>query len=435
MTSLNGIGRYLGGIGEALSARNYRVYWYGHLFSANGVWIYLISSQWLIFHLTRSPAWLGAVGFAYLAPLFFLGPLAGAVSDRFGHRRTGMIAVCLGIFVSLLTAFTIVTGNLTPLLMLILTILQGVFMSFDFPARQALIPQLVEPKNLSAAIGMNWTTFNVAGFIGPVIGGAILSFGSSTYCEPIGAAMSYTVSALAYCCMVLGLARVQIINPMPETKQRGPLIIAVLTDLRAGISYIMDNANLKMIMILSITVALCLRSYQNLMAGFAEEVFQLDEQGLGNLLAASGFGALLAALIFAIRGRIQGLTRVYVYGAMLTATALMAFVSNTQVPLALVSITFVGGLVVATEISAQTLIQNMVLDEYRARVISINLAVSLGASAFGTLAIGWLGELVGFQLALGAAAVTAIIIVALKGRRLLSQSAEIEAEPANRNSK
>ena len=113
----------------------------------------------------------------------------------------------------------------------------------------------------------------------------------------------------------------------------------------------------------------------------------------------------------------------------------MAFVSNTQVPLALVSITFVGGLVVATEISAQTLIQNMVLDEYRARVISINLAVSLGASAFGTLAIGWLGELVGFQLALGAAAVTAIIIVALKGRRLLSQSAEIEAEPANRNSK
>ena len=124
MTSLNGISRYLGGIGEALSARNYRVYWYGHLFSANGVWIYLISSQWLIFHLTRSPAWLGAVGFAYLAPLFFLGPLAGAVSDRFGHRRTGMIAVCLGIFVSLLTAFTIVTGKLTPLLMLILTILQ-----------------------------------------------------------------------------------------------------------------------------------------------------------------------------------------------------------------------------------------------------------------------------------------------------------------------
>ena len=241
-------------------------------------------------------------------------------------------------------------------------------MSFDFPARQALIPQLVEPKNLSAAIGMNWTTFNVAGFIGPVIGGAILSFGNSTYCEPIGAAMSYTVSALAFCCMVLGLARVQIINPMPAKKQRGPLIIAVLTDLRAGISYIMDHANLKMIMILSITVALCLRSYQNLMAGFAEKVFQLDEQGLGNLLAASGIGALFAALIFAIRGRIQGLTRVYVYGAMLTATALMAFVSNTQVPLALVSITFVGGLVVATDISAQTLIQNMVLLEKNMKV-------------------------------------------------------------------
>ena len=82
--------QYFGGIGRALSSRNYRVYWYGHLFSSNGVWIYVISSQWLIFHLTQSPAWLGAIGFAYLAPVFFIGPIAGAIADRFGQRRTAI---------------------------------------------------------------------------------------------------------------------------------------------------------------------------------------------------------------------------------------------------------------------------------------------------------------------------------------------------------
>ena len=430
MASLNGIGRYFGGMGRALSARNYRVYWYGHLFSSNGVWIYLISSQWLMFHFTRSPAWLGAVGFAFMAPLFFFGPLAGAISDRYGHRRTGIVALSLGIAMSLITVISIAAGLLTPLLLFGFTVVQGTFMSFDYPARQALIPQLIDRKNLSAAIGMNLVTFNAAGFTGPVIGGVILSFGNSTYGEPLGAALSYATSALASSCMVFGMTQVQIINPLPVVKHRGSLIPSILSDLRAGIFYIMESASLKIIMVLSIFVALCLRSHQVLMAGFAKEVFQLDEQGLGMLLAASGIGALSVAFILAVRGRIEGLTRIFVYSAMLTAVALLAFVSTKQVSLALIAMVFVGGLIVATDLGAQTLIQNMVVDEYRARVISISVSIAWGGPAFGTLAIGWLAELLGFQLALGAAAITVLMAVALLGRKLLFRSAEIEAEPA-----
>ena len=207
-------GRHFGGIGRALSARNYRVYWYGHLFSSNGGWIYAISSQWLIFHLTGSPIWLGAIGLAYLAPLFFLGPLAGAISDRYGHRRTGIVAMSFGIAVLLFTAAAITTSILTPKLMLMLTIIQGTFFAFDFPARHALIPQLIERKNLSAAIGMNWATYCIAGFTGPVIGGAILSIGNSAYDKPMGAAMSYTASALALSCLVVALTQVRVINPL-----------------------------------------------------------------------------------------------------------------------------------------------------------------------------------------------------------------------------
>ena len=103
------------------------------------------------------------------------------------------------------------------------------------------------------------------------------------------------MSAIALSFMVLGISRVKIINPLPVTKIVGPLIPTLMCDLRAGVKYIIKNGNLKNIMYLSVFIALCLRSYQNLMAGFAEEVFRLDEQGLGNLLAASGIGALSAA--------------------------------------------------------------------------------------------------------------------------------------------
>ena len=426
MGPLTGFSNHCGGMGRALSARNYRVYWYGHLLSSNGIWIYLISSQWLIFHLTDSPIWLGAIGFAYLAPLFFLGPLAGAISDRYGHRRAGIVAASFGIVVSLLTALVITAGVLTPLLMLILTIFQGIFMAFDFPARQALIPQLIERKNLSAAIGMNWATYCVAGFTGPVVGGAILSLGNSVYGRPMGAAMSYTASAFALSCMVLALTQVRVVNPLRTEIQSELLIPAVWSELKAGVYYILESTHLKIIMGLSVFVALFLRSYQNLMAGLAKDVFQLDEQGLGNMLALSGSGALFAAVIFAIRGKTEGLTQVFVCGIAMSAFALLVFVSNTYIASALVAVTFIGGLIVATEMSAQTLVQNIVTDEYRARIISINLAIAVGSPAFGTFVIGWFAEIVGLRMALGTSALTALIAVIFFGRKLLAARAEVE---------
>ena len=428
MSSPRGLIGYLGGIGRALSAPNYRRYWYGHVFSANGVWIYLISSQWLAFHLTQSPAWLGAVGFSYLAPLFVLGPLAGAVADRYGHRRTAIIALSLGILVAILTAAAILAQVMTPLLLVLLTIVQGAFMSFDFPARQAVIPQLIERANLSAAIGMNTTTFHTAGFVGPVIGAALLSWGNDIFGEPGGAAFAYLATAFAFSMMVYGLTRVKIIAPLPMKDRSGPLVTSILADIRAGLGYILSSSQLRLIMMLSIAVAVCLRSYQNLMAGLADSVFGLDEQGLGSLLAASGIGALTVALFFSIRGKTEGLTRIFVLGAAVTALALLVLVSNTNLTMALVALAVSGGALVGASLGAQTLIQHMVLDEYRARVISVAVAISVGGPAFGTLLIGWVAEMTGLRWALAGAAVSVLIVLLLTGWRLLSAAPEMEAE-------
>ena len=285
---------------------------------------------------------------------FRLRPLAGAVADRCGHRRTAIIALSLGILMTILTAAAILTKLITPLSLVFVTIVQGVFMSFDFPARQAVISQLIERANLSAAIGMNTTTFHTAGFIGPIIGASLLTWGNNIFGEPGGAAIAYLATASAFSVMIYGLTRVKIISPLPAKNRSGSLVTSIVADIRAGLGYILSSSQLKMIMLLSIAIAICLRSYQNIMAGLADSVFGVDEKGLGSLLAASGVGALTVALLFSIRGKIEGLTRIFVLGAAVTAFALLVLISSTNFTMALISLGFAGGALVGASLSAQT---------------------------------------------------------------------------------
>ena len=427
MISKSALGQYFGGIGRALSSRNYRVYWYGHLFSSNGVWIYVISSQWLIFHLTQSPAWLGAIGFAYLAPVFFIGPIAGAISDRFGQRRTAIVALIVGILLAASIAIVIYFSTLTPVLMLIFTIIQGIFFAFDFPSRQALIPQMVKRADISAAIGMNTTTYNTSSFTGPIIGGSILAFGNSAGDPTAGAALGYATFAFANCFMLVGVSRVNV-KPVSFKNIAGAnLVLGVIGDLKSGIKYVTESRYLLMLMGLSLFFAFCLRSYQNLMAGFAENLFSLDEQGLGNLFAAKGVGALLVALFFARRGRTDGLTKVCTYGAGIGGVSIVIFVFSSYMPQVLLISAILGGVVVATDLAIMTLIQNVVADQYRARVISIALAISVGIPAIGSLAIGFLAEYTGLQFAMSLSGGVVLIAAFFIGIRILNNASGIES--------
>ena len=427
MISKSALGQYFGGIGRALSSRNYRVYWYGHLFSSNGVWIYVISSQWLIFHLTQSPAWLGAIGFAYLAPVFFIGPIAGAISDRFGQRRTAIVALIVGILLAASIAIVIYFSTLTPVLMLIFTIVQGIFFAFDFPSRQALIPQMVKRADISAAIGMNTTTYNTSSFTGPIIGGSILAFGNSAGDPTAGAALGYATFAFANCFMLVGVSRVNVKSVSFKNIAGANLVLGVIGDLKSGIKYVTESRYLLMLMGLSLFFAFCLRSYQNLMAGFAENLFNLDEQGLGNLFAAKGVGALLVALFFARRGRTDGLTKVCTYGAGIGGVSIVIFVFSSYMPQVLLISAILGGVVVATDLAIMTLIQNVVADQYRARVISIALAISVGIPAIGSLAIGFLAEYTGLQFAMSLSGFIVLIAALFIGVKILNNASGIES--------
>ena len=221
---------------------------------------------------------MGAIGFAYLAPLFFIGPIAGAIADRFGQRRTAIVALVIGILLAATIAGVIYFGTLTPTLMLVFTIIQGIFFAFDFPSRQALIPQMVKRSDISAAIGMNTTTYNTSSFTGPIIGGSLLAFGNSAADPTAGAALGYATFAFANCFMLVGVSRVNETNAIQKSGG-SQFWLGVLNDLKSGIKYVSQSRYLLMLMGLSLFFAFCLRSYQNLMAGLPKVCSVLMRKG------------------------------------------------------------------------------------------------------------------------------------------------------------
>lgn len=417
-----GLGSHFGGISRSLSNRDYRVYWYGQVMSVQGVWINRVASGLLIFELTNSYSWLGAIAFLHLIPMFLVGPLGGAVADRIGHRTAAMRALFVGIVLVAILTFLVFSDQITPLLLAILTGVMGFAVAFEFPARQAMIPHLVRREDLSAAIAMNSTTFNTAAFIGPAIGSALVTLG--------GPALAYFVQALTMAWMFVAIYSVSV----RDTPKLGEPLSRLWTDIREGALYTFRDLNLRWIIIATITVSALIRTYTDLMPGFAVNVYAGGNQDEGEtingfLLSASGGGALVMSIVMALRGRTEHLTRIMIFSAIGAATTLILFAATNTFWIGIVLMVFTGAFVVVAAISAQTLVQNVVANEYRARTISVYLALALGSVALGTWILGMIADLIGLQLTVGAAAAIGLVSMIAYARPIQARRAEMEREP------
>lgn len=411
-----------GGISRALSNRNYRIYWLGQVVMVQGFWIYKIASGWLMWELTHSPSWLGALGSAYLLPVFLLGPFGGAVADRFGFRRCAITMGGLGAILALMIAALTWMNVITPALLILLTTLQGLFFAFEFPARQSLFPNLVPRKDMPAAVAMNATTFYSSGFTGPLIAGIILaSFASH------GVAIAFLANAFT---MFWMMAAIYFIPVPPNLHERlaAKKESGILNDLKAGLKYTRSHSNIRLLIALAFTGALLIRIYLDFLPGFAGDIFKNGKEGLASLTAAAGIGSMMFASILAVRGRTAGLTTFLVLGQIGAAIALILFAQVDDFILGLAAMVFVGGLLVMGSTSAQSLIQHSVDDAYRARVISIHISLVVGAPAVSALIVGWIAEIVGLQIALTGSALLALALSLPLGIFLLKRRKSIEAE-------
>ncbi|XXU18473.1 MFS transporter [Sorangium sp. So ce861] len=371
-------------MGRALRHRNYRLFFFGQGASLIGTWLTRVATSWLVYRLTNSALLLGFVGFAGQIPTFLIAPIAGVLVDRWDRHRVLVITQALAMVQSALLAAFALTGTITVWHVLSLAAFQGVINAFDTPARQAFVVQMVEAReDLSNAIALNSSMVNGARLLGPSIAGVLIA--------AVGEGWCFAVDAVSYLAVIASLLAMRIARPAQRAAKRGD----VLADLREGFRYVSSFAPIRAILLLLALVSLTGMPYAILMPVFAGEVLHGGAHTLGLLMAASGVGAVAGALWLASRRSVLGLGRALWIAGALFGLGLVGFSLSRSVWLSAPLLMIIGGGMMVQMAASNTLLQTIVDEDKRGRVMSFYAMAFFGMAPFGSLIAGWLGGRIG----------------------------------------
>jgi MFS family permease len=404
-----------GGIGRALSSRNYRTYWSGNALSLVGTWAHRVAAGWLTWELTHSATWLGIIAFAELFPTMIIAPIAGAIADKADIKRLMIVCQILSGLQAALLALLVYTDLITIEILFGLTLFLGAVLGFQAPVRMALVPSLVEKEELSAAIALSAATFNGARFVGPALAGVVIVWG--------GVAPAFTLNALSYCVFIYALTQVQL---TPRLPLKGNRKADLFHDLAEGVRYVRGHFSIRSLLILLFTMSFLLRPFNELLPGFVAEVFDRGAEGLAMMTSAAGLGAMSGGLWLARRGRTEGLSRVLVRAMLLGIVGLLGFASSKIFWVALLCLVAVGFSVVSIGISTQVMVQNSVDSAMRARVMSLYGVLNRGGPALGALVMGWAASDLGMAPPVITGALLALIVWLLVSRLVMNSRDELE---------
>jgi MFS family permease len=376
-----------GGLGfmvRALHHRNYRLFFSGQSVSLIGTWMTRIATSWLVYRLTGSALLLGLVGFAGQIPSFLLAPFAGVFIDRWDRHRLLVVTQVLAMLQSAALAALTLAGMINIWHVLVLSLFQGVINAFDMPARQSFVVEMVEKReDLPNAIALNSSMVNAARLLGPSIGGVIIA--------AVGEGWCFTLDAISYLAVIASLLLMRL-APRPAQAARQTRL---LQELRDGWSYVAGSAPIRSILLLLALVSLVGMPYTVLMPIFASTVLHGGPHTLGFMMAATGVGALLGALFLANRRTVLGLGRVVPFMSALFGAGLIGFSLSSHLWLSLVLL-LVTGIGFMVQMSASnTLLQTLVADDKRGRVMSFYTMSIMGVTPFGSLLAGGLAHRIG----------------------------------------
>ncbi|HKB92466.1 MAG TPA: MFS transporter [Opitutaceae bacterium] len=359
-----------------LRYRNYRLYFFGQAISLIGTWMTTAATLWLAYKLTGSTFYVGAAGFANLIPSFLLSPFAGVWVDRVNRLKLfGWCQVILMIQ-SLGLAALALTGVVNISHILILNVLQGVVNAFDVTVRQAMVRDFVENKeDLATAIALNSSNFNLARLIGPAIGGMVVA--------AFGPGICFLVDGISYIAVLGCIAAMNMPRKKRTTPMRHPL-----HELHEGWVACFHFAPIRELIVLVAIISFASISYTVLMPEIATEVFHGDARTMGYMMAAVGCGALSSAIYLGSRKGMRGLNRVITCGCTALGFALVGLAFVPWLPLALVCLFVIGSGAVLLFASSNTLIQAMIEDHQRGRIMSIFSMAYTGAAPLGNLLTG-----------------------------------------------
>jgi MFS family permease len=367
----------------AFRSRNYRLFFIGQGISLIGSWMTQLATIWLVYSLTNSPLMLGIVGFTSQIPSFFLAPFGGVFVDRFSRHRTLIGTQILAMIQSLTLAVLALTGVIQVWHIIALSLVQGFINAVDAPARQAFVPELIEKRDdLANAIAINSTMFNGARLIGPAIGGLLIA--------QVGAAYCFLIDGVSYIAVIAALLAMNIKANKYQYSGANPL-----KQIKEGFNYAFGFPPIRAILILSTLVSFMGMQYTIIVPIFAEKILQGGAETLGFLMAASGVGALFGGIYLATRQTVVGLGRLIAFGPTILGCGLIAFSLSRFLPLSLFSLLFVGLGTILQIAAGNTVLQTIVDDDKRGRIMSLYTMSFLGTIPFGNLLAGFLANHIG----------------------------------------
>lgn len=368
---------------RSLSARNYRLFFSGQSVSLVGTWMTRVATAWLVYRLTRSAFLLGVVGFAGQAPLFLLAPFAGVWVDRWNRHRTLIVTQALSMVQSFALAALALGGWIKLWEIIALSVFQGVVNAFDMPARQSFVVQMIEKReDLGNAIALNSSMVNGARLIGPALAGVIIAVAGEGYC--------FLLDGISYLAVIASLLAMNI-RPLELSRARKNLA----HELTEGWKYVAHFAPIRSILLLLALASLVGMPYTVLMPVFAVKVLGGGPHTLGFLMAATGLGALAGAALLAARKTVLGLGRVIVRSSSIFGLALVAFGFSHWLSLSLVLMLFTGFGMMQQMASSNTVLQTIVEEDKRGRVMSLYAMAFQGMLPFGSLLAGSLAAKIG----------------------------------------
>ena len=368
---------------RALRSRNYRLFFSGQSVSLIGTWMTRIATSWLVYRLTGSAALLGIVSFCGQIPLFFLAPLAGVWVERWDRHRTLVVTQILSMLQSFALAGLALGGIITVWDIVWLALAQGLINAFDMPARQTFVIQMVENReDLGNAIALNSSMVNSARLFGPAIGGVVIAAVGEGYC--------FLLDGLSYVAVIVSLLAMRI----PAAGLRGKPR-KVWHELLEGWHYVAESKAIHSILLLLALVSLVGMPYSVLMPVFASRILHGGPHTLGFLMAASGVGALAGAVALAMRKSVVGLGRRLVWSAVLFGVSLVGFALSHWLWLSLLLLPLAGFGMMHQMAASNTILQTIVQDEKRGRVMAYYSMAFQGMVPFGSLLAGTLAARIG----------------------------------------
>jgi MFS family permease len=380
-------GTGLNHITRALRHRNYRLFFGGQSISLIGTWITRIATSWLVYRLTGSELLLGVVGFCGSIPMLILSPFAGVLVDRWDRHRILVVTQVLSALQSAALAVLALMNVITVAEVIVLQLVQGVINSFDTPARQAFVVEMVEDReDLPNAIALNSSMINASRIIGPSIGGILIA--------TVGEGWCFGVDAISYVAVIISLLLMTLTPP----KKTGVIDTHMLEELRTGWTYVAGFPPVRALLLSVALVGLMGMPYATLMPVIASKVLHGGPHTLGILMTASGIGALAGTLYLASRHTVVGLGKVIVAASTGLSLGLIAFSFSRALWLSMLILPIVGAGLMLQAAASNTILQTVVDERLRGRVMAFYSVAIMGTQPIGSLLAGMAAERIGSEM-------------------------------------